>query len=183
MYKKPIIYRIVTWSISVALIFSFLATALPEPVQASYPQANCKKTYTIKPGESIYRIARDHEISVYRLAKTNGLKRPFNLSSGQTLCIPAIPKPSSNFSWNATYTSNQIRITGTDFKKQHPFYVKVRENDLSNWYKLGSAQSNRYGEMTVKYNLPKDLLKKSILTVCLKDGITDYLSCQRVFRQ
>lgn len=183
MHNKPLIHRIVTWLLSVTLIVSFLIFALPDPVQARDLQANCKKSYVVKPGESIYRIARNNEISVYRLAKANGLERPFSLSAGQALCIPAVPKPSSNFSWNATYSSDQIKITGTDFKKQHPFYIKVRENDLSRWYKLGNARSNRYGEMTVKLNMPKDLLKKYFLTVCLKDGITDYLYCKRVIKQ
>lgn len=183
MHMKRLSSRIVIWSLSVTLALSFLVAALPRSVQAGFSEVACKKNYVVKPGETIYRIAREHEVSVYRLANANNLEKPYRISSGQSLCIPEEPKPSSNFIWTVTYSSDQIKISGTDFKKHHPFFVKVRENDISSWYKLGSALSDRNGDMTVKHNVPINLLKKSILTVCLKDGITDFRYCKTVFKQ
>lgn len=183
MYSKQIASHVITWSLSLILVLSILVAAQPKPVQAGFSEVVCKKSYEVKPGETIYRVAREHDVSVYRLAKANNLEKPYRVSAGQTLCIPENPKPSSNFSWTATYSNGQIKISGTEFKKQHPFFVKVRENDTSPWYKLGKALSDRNGDMTVKHDLPKNLLTKSILTVCLKDGITDYLYCKTVFKQ
>jgi LysM repeat protein len=183
MQKQRLMSRIAIWSLIVILTLSILLAARPQSVQARANYVTCKKSYVVKPGESIYRIAREKEVSVYQLAKANNLERPYKVSAGMTLCIPEEPQPSSNFTWTVTYSGDQIKINGTNFKKQHPFFVKVRENDISPWYKLEKTTTNRIGEMSTKQNVPKGLLKKSMLSVCLKDGVTDYLVCKTVFRQ
>lgn len=183
MQKQRLLSRITIWSLSVTLVLSLLLAALPQSVQAMPTNVTCKKSYVVKTGESIYRIARDKKVSVYKLAKANNLERPYKVSAGMTLCIPEEPQPSSKFTWTVTYSGEQIKINGSDFKKQHPFFVKVRENDTSIWYKLGKTTTDRTGDMSTKQDVPKSLLKKSMLTVCLKDGVTDYLTCKTVFKQ
>jgi LysM repeat protein len=183
MQKQRLLSRFTIWFLSVLLILSLLLAVLPQSAQALAIDVTCKKNYVVKPGESIYRIAREKEVSVYKLAKANNLESPYRVTAGMTLCIPEEPKPSSNFSWTAYYSGDKITINGTNFKKQHPFFVKVRENDTSIWYKLGLTTSDRTGDMSTKQDVPKSLLKKSMLTVCLKDGVTDYLVCKTVFKQ
>lgn len=183
MKKQPVLSRIAIGSLSVILMLSILWAAFPQTAHAGSLFVSCKKNYVVKPGESIYRIARVQEVSVYHLAKANNLEAPYRVTVGMSLCIPEEPKPSSNFSWTATYSGDKITINGTNFKKQHPFFVKVRENDISPWYKLEQTTTDRNGVMSAKQNVPKNLLKKPMLSVCLKDGVTDYLTCKTVFKQ
>jgi len=183
MHVKRMFSHFMIWSLTITLLLSIVLAALPRSVQAGSPDVKCKESHVVQPGETIYRIAREYNVSVNRLAKTNHLTRPYLLIPGQTLCIPEKPQPSSKFTWTVNYSNNQIRISGIEFKKQHPFMVKVRENDTSPWFKLGKVLADSNGQMNVKYEVPSSLIKKSMLTVCLKDGITDYLYCKTVFKQ
>lgn len=183
MLTKPAYLRFATLTLCILVALSVLAAALPQPAQAAASPAVCAKTHVVKEGETIRRIANTYSMSVYRLAKANNLSSPYPLTAGQSLCIPEDPKLSSNFKWTATYTNDKVRIDGTGFKKQYPFVVRVRENDTSAWYKLGSAQSDRDGELSVSFNTPKDLQKKASIRVCLKDAGTDALVCKQVYRR
>ena len=183
MNIRQLIPRTVIWTLIVTLALTTVMAALPSSAQAESTEAVCKKDHIVKVGETIYRIARNYGLGVYRLARANNLEKPYQITAGQTLCIPATPAPSSNFSWTVRYSSDQIKISGTDYKKQHLFFVKVRENDTSAWYKLNKVITDRQGELTTKLNVPKELLKKPKLTLCLKDGSTDYLSCKTVCKQ
>jgi hypothetical protein len=165
------------------IALTVLAGALPQPALAASPAASCVETHVVKSGETIWRIARDYEVTVNRLAKTNNLTYPYPLTVGQSLCIPDVTPANANAKWTATFKNGQVSIEGSGFKKQYPFFVRVRENDTSAWYKLGTAQSDKQGELDEAFKAPKDLLKKSALMVCLKDGVTDALSCKKVFRQ
>ncbi len=175
--------KIVTWLIIFLGVVSILLSALPQSVQAAPLNVECKKKHTVNPGDTLQKIARDHNVKVARLANANNLTKPYNLVVGQSLCIPEEPKPSSNFKWSVVYSGDQVKVTGSDFKKQHPFIIKTRENDMAAWYKLGKTTTDKNGKMDAKFSLPKALLKKPSLNVCLKDGATDYLVCKQVFRQ
>lgn len=47
--------------------------------------------YVIKPGDTLYKIARDYQVSVQRLISDNAIKNPNNLVVGQALLI-LVPK-------------------------------------------------------------------------------------------
>lgn len=66
-----------------AWICAVLCTAAPaQPATA---------TYTVKPGDSLSRIARSHGCTVDALAKANGLKLSSIIQPGQSLKIPGKP--------------------------------------------------------------------------------------------
>jgi hypothetical protein len=183
MLTKPSMMKIATLTLSALLLLSLLAAALPRPAAAAAPTATCARTHVVKEGETIRRIARTYEMTVYRLARANDLAFPYALTVGQSLCIPESASLSSNVKYTITNKDNKIKIEGTGFKKQNPFYIKVRENDTSAWYKLGLTQTDRDGDLSATFNVPKDLQKKPSLIVCLKDGVTDALACRQSFRQ
>jgi len=164
------------------LAFSLLAAALPRPAVAAV-SATCEDTHTVKGGETIYRIAKDNDVSVNRLAKANDLKSPYTLTVGQVLCLPPAVKASSNYKWSATFDGSKVNIAGDKFKKNHPFIVKARQNDTSAWYRLGKAAADKTGVMKASLKVPKELAKAASIRVCLKDGVTDYLDCKLVYRQ
>lgn len=52
-------------------------------------------TYTVKPKDTLYDLARQHGISVAQLTERNGLSRNARLHVGQRLIIPTKPSPPS----------------------------------------------------------------------------------------
>lgn len=171
--------------LSLLLALTILAGALPRPAlaAASEPAAACAKTHIVKDGETIYRIARTYKVTVNRLARANNLVRPYKLEIGQALCIPVDPTVTGAGKFSVVFKGTTVKIEGSGFKKQYPFFVRVRENDTSKWFKLGAAQSDRNGNLVVTLNVPKELQNKPALIVCLKDAVTDGLVCRRVYRQ
>lgn len=170
----------VTFALLVA--FALLAASLPRPAQAAV-SAVCEETITVKAGDTIYNLSKKYETTVNKIARANDLEKPYTLTVGQTLCIPAARQPSSNYTWSAVLKNGQVTISGEKFKKQHPFHIKVREDLDSPWFKLGKVTANKSGELEKKFTLPKSISGASVMYVCLKDGVTDYLDCKRVFKQ
>ena len=183
MQTKHSISHIAYWSLSALLVLAFLTAALPQSAQAAAPAAACSDTYTVKAGDTIGRIAKDNDVTINRLAKTNNLESPYNLKTGQELCIPDTSPSSPKGKFTATLSSDKVSLNGTDYKKTYTFFIKARENDSSLQYKLGRTQTDKKGVLKDSFKLPKELKNKSPLTICLKDSVTDALTCTRVFRQ
>lgn len=60
----------------------------PAPAPHYAPAAPARATYTVKPGDSIYKIASKYGISASALMTANGLSSPRDLRVGQVLIIP-----------------------------------------------------------------------------------------------
>ena len=60
--------------------------ASPAPAEGSAPRTS--STYVVKRGETLYRIAVNHGVSVQALAQTNGILNPSHIYTGQRLTIP-----------------------------------------------------------------------------------------------
>ena len=173
------ISRLIQVALAITVAFGFLAAFKPGTASADV----CQDTYTVKAGDTIFRIAREYDTTAYKVAKTNGMERPYYVTVGQELCIPKVPQPSSDYSWTAEVKNGKVTVTGEDFKKSWPFFIKVREDFDEPWYKLGKVVTDKKGFMDESDKLPKDVAKASILYVCLKDSVTNYLDCKRVFKQ
>jgi LysM repeat protein len=52
------------------------------------PPPNCKATYTVMPGDTLYGIALKYGVTVYTLAAANNISNPNLIYVGQVLCIP-----------------------------------------------------------------------------------------------
>lgn len=50
-------------------------------------------TYTVKPGDTLYRIAKNHGVNVNELMRTNGITDPSKLPVGRVLTIPGGAAP------------------------------------------------------------------------------------------
>lgn len=48
----------------------------------------CIDVYTVRPGDTLYTIARQYGIPVDLLMKANRIRNPYNLRIGSRLCIP-----------------------------------------------------------------------------------------------
>ena len=167
--------------LSSLIALSFVAAVLPA-TPALAADATCAETHTVKAGETIYRIAKDYDLTVNRLAKTNELVKPYTLTVGDVLCIPGTPDKSSNYSWTPTYNGSQVKITGSNFKKQYAFFVKARQDDTTPLKKLGKTVTSKTGTMDTKFSVPSNMRNLPNIKVCLKDGQTNFLDCRLVWR-
>ena len=182
MFARNSIQRFAQVALAVVLAVAVLAAALPRPAQAAV-NAVCDETITVKQGDTIYNLSKKYEVTVYKLAKANNLEKPYTLTVGQKLCIPKVPEPSSNYKWSALFKNGEMTVSGSKFKKTHPFIIKMRAVDDMTWYKLGKAVTDKSGELDKTYKVPKALSKDTFVYVCLKDAVTDYLDCKRVVKQ
>ena len=60
----------------------------PAPAAASGAAASGAGTYTVQRGETLYRIAKNHGVSVSELMRANGITDPRKLEAGRVLTIP-----------------------------------------------------------------------------------------------
>ncbi len=56
------------------------------------PELVFARTHTVAQGETLYRIAVNHQVSVEQLSSANGIKDPRSLVVGQELVIPTPPR-------------------------------------------------------------------------------------------
>lgn len=68
--------------------FIELKVAAPTPTKPAAPKKQQAKTYTVASGDSLWKIANKHSITINALKEANQLKSD-RLSVGQTLLIPA----------------------------------------------------------------------------------------------
>lgn len=184
MLNKSAFSRFFTYTLSALLVLAFVLSAVPQSVQAATDE-RCEDTYTVKEGEKIWRIAKNHGMSAFKIAKANGLEFPYPVTAGMKLCIPYTSESASTVAFSASVDAgdNEVVLDGSGFKKQRTFFVRVRLNDSSKWYKLGHTVTDRDGDLDDSFDLPKDLRKAPVVTVCLKDSVSDALSCRQAFRR
>jgi hypothetical protein len=185
MKTSLIFKRVALLTLSMLIVLSILAAALPRAAQAAGPAADCSNVYVVKAGDSLYGIARRYYTTASRLANYNELKWPYTLEAGDEVCIPKVTFSNPNAVWTATLTDTGLQLEGTGFKKQYAYFVRVRENDTAPWYKLGKFQTTKEGavEEDESFDLPRSLDGVPVLNVCLKDQITDGVICKQVVKQ
>lgn len=71
--------------IALATIVVLLAALLMTGVSAALAQ---QQTYTVQPGDSLYRIAQIYGLTVEQIASANGITNPSRIFPGQVLVIP-----------------------------------------------------------------------------------------------
>jgi len=59
--------------------------------------------YVIKKGDTFYNLAQKHKISINDLVMANPYVNPYNLSVGQTICIPRLWSIYSNKKYNVLF--------------------------------------------------------------------------------
>lgn len=92
----------------------------PSSIQSGSEEPECQGTlYTVMEGDTLYMIAKKHEISLNALMEANPSLDPYNLEIGMKLCIPQRSESSSPAP-SATHEENHER---EDF-----YYVRVGDN-------------------------------------------------------
>ncbi len=64
------------------------ASGTGAPAPAPAVGGSCSTTYTVRPGDNLFRIALRYNHSQHYLAQANGISNPAMIQVGQVLCIP-----------------------------------------------------------------------------------------------
>jgi peptidoglycan endopeptidase LytF len=92
----------------------------PSSIQPGSEEPECQGTlYTVMEGDTLYMIAKKHEISLNALMEANPSLDPYNLEIGMKLCIPQRSESSSPAP-SAAHEGNHER---EDF-----YYVRIGDN-------------------------------------------------------
>jgi membrane-bound lytic murein transglycosylase D len=127
-----------------------IVAQLPERQPASAARSS-GGTYKVKPGDTLWGVARRHSVTVPALASANGLGPKSQLVAGQRLKIPGGTDvaPTSDAS-RMTY---QVRRGDTLSEIAERFKVSVAQ--LRSWNRIGSAESLKAGQHIVIYADPR----------------------------
>lgn len=165
------------------LVVPVLLGVFSTPVQAAI-DPRCSEIYTAKSGDTLSKIAKEFGITLNRLARTNDVSKNYKLSKGEQICIPSLVAFASSTSWYATYDGKKITLSGSGFKKNYPMILRARQDDGKRLITVARGiTSDKNGKLTESFKAPKDLLDKTSIIVCLKDGVTDGLTCKLVWRR
>jgi membrane-bound lytic murein transglycosylase D len=127
-----------------------LGNQLPERQAAAAPRKPTR--HLVKPGESLWSVARLHGVSVPELAAENGLSAKAELNTGQSLRIPRDGSASRRLAardGDAVRTTYLVRRGDTLSGIARRFDVSVQQ--IKDWNKLPSSNSLKAGQRLVVY--------------------------------
>jgi membrane-bound lytic murein transglycosylase D len=111
------------------------------------------RVHAVKPGDTLWGIARQHGVTVPALAAANGLTTQSRLSAGARLQIPGGEALTSPGAAEATRMTYKVRRGDTLSQIAEKFNVSVRQ--LMTWNQIRNSTSLRAGQRIVVYVDPR----------------------------
>lgn len=137
-----------------------LATAAPrEEIAAQLPEhqkaarQGSSGVHLVKPGDTLWGVARRYGVTVPALAAENGMDSKSQLTAGARLKIPGKSRAASSKSAEATRMTYQVRRGDTLSEIANRFNVSVRQ--LTTWNGLRQSSTLRTGQRLIVYSDPK----------------------------
>jgi len=188
--------NLVTRVLLLLLVIFIITASTPAIVNAApFMKISCAFDYRIRNNDTLGKIASRYGVKPVDIVRVNGLKQPYAIYVGQTICIPNISKegfkdiPTVYANAKAGYfviswDKKGIKIRTIDFPKNNSYFVKVDDpNDgISKWLKLGTLRTKKKGVSSYLYALPKELRESNVIQVCLKNTRTDLLLCNVLYK-
>jgi LysM repeat protein len=179
-----------------ALIGAFSLSLLALPIGAA-AAASCQPSYTVQPGDNLYRIGLKYGVAWPRLAEANNLANPRLIFPGQVLCIPAAnatPAASTTPGTTATAVPTgqpqptlapgavpaitivsvtpgvTVTIQTANFPAHQMFEVRMGKNGTFgvNGTLVTQQDSGAGGSFTATYNIPASLKNERIIAIRLE---------------
>jgi hypothetical protein len=188
------------FAFSATLVLAMLATFLPQTALAA--TTNCQSYYTFRRGDTTPSISQFYGFKWKDIAAANDMKANEKPSIGQVLCIPAqsstnskkaasassatsnkgvfLPPSESAAVFTVNITRHQINTTLSNFSYYHVYVVKVRDANTAfgGWYTLGKVTIITLTRQSFSFEVPKNLIRTTHLSVCFKDQISGTLVCR-----
>ena len=115
------------------LLLCSITTTVMVAVSYAPASAACTKNYTVKQGDSWWRIAEKNDITLRRVLKVNNAKQSTRILPGDQVCIPmsanAITKPLKS-DFTRTEIIQFIRDAWPDQLEERALAIAQRESNL-----------------------------------------------------
>ncbi len=106
-------------------------------------------------------------------------KRPTTIVATKTP-TPKSTKTSKKPSMAVSFENNYITVDVANFPSLTVYYVRAEMGNMrvNQWFKLGRLRTNKNGTAQVTYRAPAKIREASMITVCVKNVMTDGALCQ-----
>lgn len=135
-----------------------------------------EKTTSFRPLRTWMRIACALILAAFLLAAVPAARTE--------VALAAKAKPEkTNPVWTASAFPNGITLDLKGFPTKRNYIVRVSDNgwQTSKWYKVGKIKTSKNGTAKFHFRIPKEYKYHRVVTVCLKDVMSDEVSCQQVW--
>ena len=195
--KSNILFRPGKLAFSAILVLAMLAAFLPQTALAA---TTCQSYHTFRSGDTTPSISQFFGLKWKDIAAANNMKPNEKPSLGQVLCIPPLseskkatstsnttfskgvflPASESGAVFTVRINRHQINTTLANFSYFHIYEVKVRDarTAIGGWYHLGKIKVITLTRQSFSFEVPKDLIRTTHLSVCFKDQISGDLVCR-----
>jgi membrane-bound lytic murein transglycosylase D len=120
----------------------------PEPVRS---RASSSGKHKVRRGDTLWSIARAHNVSMDKLAQMNGLRRSSTLSIGQVLKIPATATLASTDPTAVSPTPVTYIVRAGDTLSRIASKFRVSLSDVLGWNGLETSSLIKPGQRLVMY--------------------------------
>ena len=127
-----------------------IAAQLPERQTATKQRSS--SVHVVKPGDTLWGVARRYGVTVPALAAENGMDSKSQLTAGARLKIPGGSRVASSGSAEGSRMTYQVRRGDTLSEIADKFNVSVRQ--LTTWNGLRQSATLRAGQRLVVYSDP-----------------------------
>ena len=139
------------------LVCAVIATSSLATVATSAWASNCAATYTVKSGDSWWRIAEKSNTNLRKVLTLNNAKKTTKLLVGKTVCVPApaqVAPPAQKFT--RAEVTQIIRDAWPDELEERALAIAQRESKLLP--QVVSRSGCCYGLFQIYYRWHKDWL-------------------------
>lgn len=175
------------------LLLAALGLLRTDQALAGANSVECIKSHTVKAGDTLGKLAVEYKVSLTEMANANQLTAPYTIYVGQSLCVPkagtvpqtpsptAVPGAVSSANFTVTRSSDKLTVQIKNFPKNTDYFVRARSAQAQGpgaWERIGSLQTDKNGAATSVFTLgSKDLKNASLLSVCVKNVLTNDMQC------
>jgi len=181
-YRRPKNKSVVTAGVVIlaVLAITLIVSAIPQSYAAA---VTCKWKHKVQQGETLTYIANLYQVGWEKIADANKLTAPYAIVVGQILCIPEGVKPDSTKtsgkapSLQAFTGINRVLVTVENFAPKAIYHVRIAPSRSNNFFFIGRLKTNKEGDYTGWFHVPYFIPRTAQMNVCVKNVITDRVSC------